>query len=439
MKQVLMISYHFPPNRAPGALRVGKFAKYLPRFGWHPSVITPANFYTAAGADETPETPPEVDVIRTPNWDWGTMWKRWRGDVSPELKDLRFRLGAVPSANGFRAWIYRALRWSADNLLFIPDRANLWYFSCLKAARRLLRARRVRAIFSSSPFITAHLAALRFHEETGIPWLADFRDLWTLGAVRYPSRFRERVDKYLERRIMESATHLTFATPPLCNVYRQRYPVLESKSSILTNGYDAEDFCSLQRTRADECFRIVYSGSFYQGQRNPEPLLASLDRLMRAGVLDRRKVELRIVGTVEPFLPPLLDEYVLRDLTTLTGSVPHRQSLQEMLDADLLWLITGDFTHPEVFHSTKLFEYLAAGPPILAFSPKNGAAGLLIDELQAGSVVADASEQVDACLAHYYQRHQQQFWSYEPRCNGLERYERRNLTGQLAETLDRIT
>jgi hypothetical protein len=40
MRQILMISYHFPPTGGAGVQRVAKFAKFLPHFGYQPTVLT---------------------------------------------------------------------------------------------------------------------------------------------------------------------------------------------------------------------------------------------------------------------------------------------------------------------------------------------------------------------------------------------------------------
>ena len=40
MKKVLMITYNFPPIVTVGAIRPVKFAKYLPKFGWTPVILT---------------------------------------------------------------------------------------------------------------------------------------------------------------------------------------------------------------------------------------------------------------------------------------------------------------------------------------------------------------------------------------------------------------
>jgi len=40
VKKVLIITTHFPPDRHVGGHRPVKFAKYFPKFGWQPVILT---------------------------------------------------------------------------------------------------------------------------------------------------------------------------------------------------------------------------------------------------------------------------------------------------------------------------------------------------------------------------------------------------------------
>ena len=39
-RKVLVISYYFPPMSYSGVQRTSKFVKYMPDFGWEPTVLT---------------------------------------------------------------------------------------------------------------------------------------------------------------------------------------------------------------------------------------------------------------------------------------------------------------------------------------------------------------------------------------------------------------
>lgn len=52
LKKLLIISYHFPPDAEVGGIRVAKFARYLPEFGYEPYVSTVKDRYCSG--DKSP-------------------------------------------------------------------------------------------------------------------------------------------------------------------------------------------------------------------------------------------------------------------------------------------------------------------------------------------------------------------------------------------------
>ena len=41
MRRILLIAFYYPPVEDVGSVRPAALAKYLPRFGWEPIVLTP--------------------------------------------------------------------------------------------------------------------------------------------------------------------------------------------------------------------------------------------------------------------------------------------------------------------------------------------------------------------------------------------------------------
>ena len=66
MKKVLIITHHFPPRPTVASLRLQGLAKYLPRFGWEPIILTtilpgqPPNF---AKVIQTPYPPDRPEIV----------------------------------------------------------------------------------------------------------------------------------------------------------------------------------------------------------------------------------------------------------------------------------------------------------------------------------------------------------------------------------------
>src|SRR5690242_7697461 len=190
MRRVLMISYYFPPLGGIGSVRALKFAKYLPEFGWDPVIIAPRHgtYYR----DPTLEFD-ESKVVRTTSLEISRTARRVIGSGGDENRPARIGpvFGRLRSLT--HRWIYR------------PDAQIGWYPFALASARRVLRDRRCHVIFSSSFPITAHLVASRLHREYRLPWVAEFRDLWT-DLARYDSPRRQRLDRAAEQRLLRAAT-----------------------------------------------------------------------------------------------------------------------------------------------------------------------------------------------------------------------------------------
>src|SRR5512135_3600536 len=67
-RKVLVIAYYFPPMGLSGVQRTLKFVKYLPQFGWRPTVLTvePRGYIAKDESllDELRER--DIRVVRTP-------------------------------------------------------------------------------------------------------------------------------------------------------------------------------------------------------------------------------------------------------------------------------------------------------------------------------------------------------------------------------------
>jgi glycosyltransferase involved in cell wall biosynthesis len=147
----------------------------------------------------------------------------------------------------------------------------------------------------------------------------------------------------------------------------------------IPNGCDFEDFEGLEYNAADR-FRITHTGSFI-GQRSPRPFLTAL----ADSGLD---VVARFVGDFRAADRDWAEELRLGDRLELHPYTSHRQSLELQRDSEaLLLLIPEADGRGRAVLSGKVFEYLAAGRPILAAVPPDGEAARLLRETGAGIVV----------------------------------------------------
>jgi glycosyltransferase involved in cell wall biosynthesis len=406
-----MVAYCFPPAggiAAAGSQRTLKFAKYLPHQGWEPVVLTvrESSYESYLELDPTllKRVPSEVKIIRTSVVRWMTellkLKKRLQG-TSPANEQSKTpasnidREVRLPSA---KTW-YQSLKDSLTDLFEIPDGEIGWFVPAVVAGMRAVRTELIDVIYSTGKPWTAHLISLTLKKLTGKPLVTDFRDPWMTNPFRdQASVLRNRTEAFLERRVIESSDIVITNTVSLREEFIRRFPdQLPDKFVTLLNGYDPDDFPRSHGVNEyhDGRFVITHTGFLY-GKRDPRCFLEALELLLANERVDRNKIEVVFVGSVELSydLPEYLNTHGLDQIVTLVPHVPYQQSLEYLSAADMLLLLQPG-TETQV--PSKLFEYIALGKPILAISPREGATSKLVAEeclglrAEAGSVDAIAS------------------------------------------------
>jgi glycosyltransferase involved in cell wall biosynthesis len=187
----------------------------------------------------------------------------------------------------------------------------------------------------------------------------------------------------------------------------------------VTNGYDpqldaAAELATLPPLPEDRRL-IVHTGALSGPRgRDARPLLEALQRL-----LDEPEVGSRLLlvqaGPTLPADEPLLAVLRKRGLALTFGVVPRPVAIALQRRAAVLVLLTSD----EVSQSTgKLYEYLAAGRPILALAAENEAARIVKETVTGVSVPPDDVDAIAAALRSAAAGELE--LSYAPR--GVERY-----------------
>src|SRR6185295_3464292 len=86
-----------------------------------------------------------------------------------------------------------------------PDPEVAWVPAATRAARRIVRERKIDVVLTTSPPASVHLvgAALRRREE--VRWVADLRDSWLANPHRRYERRSVRAKRAVEARIARAA------------------------------------------------------------------------------------------------------------------------------------------------------------------------------------------------------------------------------------------
>lgn len=413
-RKVLIIAYYFPPMGLSGVQRTAKFAKYLPKYGWHPTVLTvgPTGYYAVDESLLKEVEQSGVRIIRTSSLDPNRLFKK-KGVIS--MPSERWR---------------RVLQFVGD-ALFIPDTKIGWKFKAVRRATELLKSEHFDLIFATAPPQTDFLIGARLKRRFNLPLILDYRDAW----LEYPFKYfvtplHRFLHKRLERKVLKAAERVVVT-------HRRVKEALVRKNVgfgyhdvvIIPQGYDPEDFAQSPdvRPHSSRTMRLVHTGTFYAG-RTPSTMLHALAGLFRDTPSLRGRIELVLVGNTRREDQQLVTKLGLQNDITFSGYMEHRAAVRMLMSADVAWFVLdNDYQSPG-----KLYEYIGARKPILA-SVVEGYTKQLIEESGAGICVPlnDIAAHQNA-LKELFEMFEKKKLPTMP-ATFAERFNRLTLTGELVK------
>lgn len=334
---LLLVAYAFPPENASGAARPYRFYRYLPEFGISPLVIT-------ASLQSCEQ--PDVVFVRDEPRDFPRL--NWSWHVERIVRKL-----LLPGEPGL-TWSRKAAA-QGCNLIALQNRA---------------------AVFSTSPPLSGHLAALQIKRKLGIPWIADFRDPVHPSGEIIASRTN--VYSMLESWFIRNADAVIANTGALSEMWQARYPEHRDKIHVIWNGFDPVEIIAAAVLPKRLYRRLVHVGEMYAG-RHPGPVLDSIDRLITRGAIARGSLQLSLIGPSTDEAIPNID--VLRRLVAsgvveyVPTLVPREKARLIACEADALLLLQPQ---SDIQVPAKLFEYIRIGRPVLAYIRRDSPADQIL-------------------------------------------------------------
>jgi glycosyltransferase involved in cell wall biosynthesis len=395
--RLLVIAYYYPPRGGGGVQRTAKFVKYLPEFGITPMVLTSAS----EGSDAS---------------------------LAPRDKDFVLRV-AVQEPRGA---LFRLLE-----MLQSPDPYVAWAKPAIEQGLALAKKLPIDVIYSTASPYTNHLVGMRLAQKLGKPWIADFRDLWTENALYKPrapwQRMRHRT---LEQAIYSQASHILTTSPTQQRVTMQKFGVPANRISMITNGFDPEDFKDLKAKpkKGSNTFVIGYLGSFY-GSYQPRDFLEGL----RLATMQQPNMGIKLlcVGDVDRKTRVLLQDPRYAAFVEYRAYVPHAQlaRVRAEIDGNLLYLPAAS-QHIAAMIPQKVFEYLASKKPILAVVPPSDVADILART--GGAVISRAgdTQKIAHDILTFVQR--VKTGQLAGATNDISMYSRKSLTKKLADIVTNL-
>jgi glycosyltransferase involved in cell wall biosynthesis len=373
MRSVLLVAQIAPPSELVAARRVAGFSKYLARLGHRVAVLT--SRVSGEGEIEDAE-----QVVRT-------------NDLL--LTRLNWRRGHFAALSGQGGGDGYAPPSRLERVV-VPDLAAVtWLPFALQAALRLARAKRFDCVVTSSPPASAHLVGLAL-KRRGLCWIADFRDGWTFESQQppWPLGLQRRIDAGLEHRVARRADALVAVTEPIAADLRDRFG---ARVEVITNGFDPEDEGREAEGLLDDSrHSLVHTGRMAAARSSPKALLEALRRLRHDEPELAARLEVVFAGPHSAEERDLLAAADLDGLVRTVGALPRSGALSLQRQADSLLIVTEGARRTSVA-TGKLFEYLAAGRPVLVLGEETEAARIV--EAEGAGLATSATDPASIAAA----------------------------------------
>jgi glycosyltransferase involved in cell wall biosynthesis len=220
-----------------------------------------------------------------------------------------------------------------------------------------------RMIISAEPFYLFRLG-FSLYRKFGITWLADYRDDWSTNELQMEKggsgvrKWVAKVESNYERKWLKSADSIISVSEP----YTKRIcDFLDKPGITIQNGFE-ETLLDLPQEALYDQFTVMYSGVLYPSQ-DIRLILEVLDLCHQK----KRPFRLVFLGAgfdvkekkrIEALVPNHLKSFV-----EVTDRFPRQEALGMLQKAHVL--LGMAYGNMKGIPSSKLYEYLAIGKPVL--------------------------------------------------------------------------
>ncbi len=340
--RLLIVTWLYEPHATPRAIRWKAIARELVAMGCAVDVVTSR----AAGE-------PAFEELG------GVCVHRCGGSAGTQLAG--FAKGA--RAGKPLARLLRRLHQATWKKLYWPDKACLWMFPAIRAARQLLSRNRYDGLITVSLPFTAHVVGHGLKQlHPNLPWLADVGDPFSCQDASAPNnvQLHGRRNVRWERKVFQRADSIAVTNEAMARVYRELFPAGATKLEVIPPvvGSDVLNVSPQRSPRAQK--RLLFLGTLYKNIRNPGYLLDAFEMLRQASP---ESYELHLAGDLND-CAELVSAFQARLGNSLVvhKNQPRKEAMTMLADADFVVNIgnTTPFQLP-----SKLVEYVSMGKHIV--------------------------------------------------------------------------
>jgi glycosyltransferase involved in cell wall biosynthesis len=351
MKQIriVLITYYWPPQNAIATHRPYAWAQHWSQSNFEITVLTSKKTAIDEPLDLLHATIKNVNVIE------------------------------VPYKSGFEAlysnprlfWIKRFLKRIKNKInrlgVQTPEIIHKWGEKARPYAIKLAADADI-VVTTYGPAEAHLLGSAMKAENRKLFWVADYRDLWSQNHTHNHShRTRAALRKIEMASVGKNADMITTVSHDLA---KQISTLMNKTVHYIPNGFDFEEseiaeLLGRNVTLPKGSLRIIYTGKIYEGFQDPTPLLEALAELRSANEISENAITIDFYGTDVAAFQKLAENPRHKKFIRVMGYVKRDEAINVQRNAGLLLLLESSKKEARGILTGKIFEYLAAGRPII--------------------------------------------------------------------------
>lgn len=364
-KKILIISFAYPPQPTIGARRISKISKELLNAGWTPIVVTAKNpkqkFFS--------ETEIPNKLINYVEW--------------PDIYRIFYKLENNKLFNLVLKVLKKIIPFTTADLPEI--RLRWWINKAVKKSLLIIEQNEIDVIYSSFGPPASVRVASKLNKITNIPWIVEYRDLWTGNPYIKRNLLNNKFNAYFEKKLIANSSALITVSKPL----KEELIKLHKKDVYeIYNGFDKLDL-RINKANKNE-FVISYTGTLYKGVRDPENLFKAISILKKENYEHINLIKIKFYGpNIPKILKPLIKKYNLNEIVHVSETISHKEVIRVQKNSNILLLLGRNSPSDAGVLTGKFFEYMERQKTILAITYPFGSVANILNKTGLGLVLVN--------------------------------------------------
>lgn len=345
-KNILIISYVFPPHYGVGGRRWAKHASELTKLNYRVHVICAKNLFRKTSIwNDLIEKNPNIIVHQIP--------ARYPKAL------VEFEQGILQKIL-YRIFVFLLPIFTKGSYL---DRTSFWKKTLLRKAEIIIRENNIKHVIATGgPFGAMYYTTLLKEKFNDLFILNDMRDPWTWGPNwGFPSLSEKRMEfeKNREFVTVRDSDYISTPSEHLKEYLIDKYPKYKNKFIHIPHFFDPEEVSVHEKTKSDK-LRLIMYGNIYH----------NIDAYIQHSARVLAKYKDSVI------LDIYTDKFQHESTFTNAGAtnvkfhkqIPAKLLFEKFKDYDFVFLYNPDYNRNNI--STKYYEIIQTRTPILFFCQK---------------------------------------------------------------------